>query len=274
MKTTAIVLILISLPQADPIRYSWRQAVDSGQSLESRINPPVGYTRVAVAPGSFSEWLRQIPLKPGKPDVHLYNGQLKNRQDVHVAVVDIDVGSKDLQQCADAVIRLRAEYLYSRKEFEDLHFNFTNDFQFGYDKWRQGHRVKVNGNKTNWIPPAVTRIDESYPTFKKYLDMAFSYCGTLSLAKEMKPISMSELAPGDVFIRGGSPGHAVLVLDVATNAKGEKVFLLGQSYMPAQEFHVLTNQGNERMSPWYRADPAEQVITPEWVFETKELMRF
>jgi hypothetical protein len=66
----------------------------------------------------------------------------------------------------------------------------------------QGDRVKVNGNKTSWITPTNALIDDSYPTFKKYLEMAFSYCGTLSLAKEMKAIPMSDLSPGDVFIRG------------------------------------------------------------------------
>jgi hypothetical protein len=40
--------------------------------------------------------------------VLLYNGAPKFRQDVHAAVIDIDVGTRDLQQCADATMRLRA----------------------------------------------------------------------------------------------------------------------------------------------------------------------
>ena len=104
--------------------------------------------------------------------------------------------------------------------------------------------------------------------------MAFSYCGTLSLSKEMKSIPMSELSPGDVFIKGGSPGHAVLVLDVATNNQGKKIFLLGQSYMPAQDFHVLKNPNNALLSPWYESNFQGQLVTPEWVFERGELKRF
>ena len=49
--------------------------------------------------------------------IFLYNGDLKNRQDVHQAVINIDAGGKeDLQQCADAVMRMKAEYHFSRKE--------------------------------------------------------------------------------------------------------------------------------------------------------------
>jgi hypothetical protein len=66
----------------------------------------------------------------------------------------------------------------------------------------------------------------------------------------------------------------VLVLDVATNAQGKKLFLLGQSYMPAQEFHVLKNPNNPRLSPWYEADFAGQLVTPEWIFEKSELRQF
>jgi Domain of unknown function (4846) len=38
-------------------------------------------------------------------------GDMKARQDVQYAVLDISVGNRDLQQCADAVMRIRGEYL-------------------------------------------------------------------------------------------------------------------------------------------------------------------
>lgn len=80
---------------------------------------------------------------------------------------------------------------------------------------------------------------------QQYMKQVFTYAGTLSLSKEMKSVSdVNRLEAGDVFIKGGSPGHAVIVLDVATNANGEKVFLLAQSYMPAQDIHVLVNTNN------------------------------
>jgi hypothetical protein len=79
-----------------------------------------------------------------------------------------------------------------------------------------------------------------------------------------------------VFIKGGFPGHAVLVIDMAINpATGERRFMLLQSYMPAQDMHVLKNPKAPDGSPWYPvpADKAE-LATPEWVFPAGTLRRF
>jgi hypothetical protein len=137
MKLYLCIALLISMPQDGPNTYSWKREFNPEQSLQARFDPPRGYTRVESAPATFAAWLRQLPLKPGKPDVHLFNGNLKSRQDVHVAVVDIDVGTKDLQQCADAVIRMRAVVPVFEEGFRKLHFNFTNEFRFDYEKWRR-----------------------------------------------------------------------------------------------------------------------------------------
>jgi hypothetical protein len=87
------------------------------------------------------------------------------------------------------------------------------------------------------------------------------------------PIDQIEI--GDVFVRGGSPGHAVIVVDLAADkATGKKVFLLAQSYMPAQDIHVLKNPADPKLSPWYASDFGEILETPEWTFSKGELMRF
>ena len=85
------------------------------------------------------------------------------------------------------------------------------------------------------------------------------------------------LQPGDVFIKGGSPGHAVIVVDVAIYPQtGKKVFLLTQSYMPAQQIQILVNPANRGLSPWYELSDNDEgkLYTPEWVFEKKDLKRF
>jgi Domain of unknown function (4846) len=75
-----------------------------------------------------------------------------------------------------------------------------------------------------------------------------------------------------VFIRGGFPGHAVLVVDVAENASGKRIFLLAQSYMPAQDIHILRNP-NARIDPWYHAVDRGNLVTPEWTFQYTDLKR-
>ena len=243
-----------------------------GTTIATRFTTPKGYTRIKTDKISFESYLQNFPLKPHGSKVYLYNGEEKYRQDVHSAVLDIDVGKRDLQQCADATIRLRAEYFYQLKQYNKISFNFTNGFKASYSKWRKGYRIKVKGNKVNWIKSA--QPSTSYTSFRKYLTIVFSYAGTLSLEKELTAVAIEKLQIGDLFIKGGSPGHAIIVVDMAKNDEGEKVFLLAQSYMPAQDIHILKNSNNTARSPWYSATNLGQLNTPEWSFEWGDLKRF
>lgn len=243
-----------------------------GKTLKERIKVPDGFIRVEVENESFAHFLRYLPLKQHGSKVRYYDGRIKER-DVYEAVVDIDVGKRDLQQCADAVMRLRAEYLYNRKEYDKIHFNFTNGFKAEYTKWIQGYRITVEGNKANWVK--TTGYSDDYQSFRKYLDIVFTYAGTLSLSMELVPVKISEMKIGDLFIRGGSPGHCVIVVDIAKDIKtAEKIFLLAQSYMPAQDIHILKNPVNNDLSPWYSIDFEDELQTPEWTFKKDELKRF
>lgn len=248
-------------------------AINTGTTVSTRFNTPDGFIRLPENGYSFSTFLANFPLKKPGTKVLLYNGAEKNRQDVHEAVLDIDVGTKDLQQCADAVMRLRAEYLYSVKQYDKLHFNFTNGFKAEFAKWVKGYRIKVKGNKVTWYLGA--KPSDSKEVFKAYLEMVFSYAGTLSLSKELKKKSIKDIMAGDVFLVGGSPGHAVIVIDVAMHIKGtERVFCVAQSYMPAQNIHVLKNPTNAKNSPWYNLKEGEILETPEWDFPANSLYTF
>ncbi len=250
------------------------RAAHAGHAVADRFAPPAGYALLRTTPGSFAEWLTRLPLKPGKPPVLLHDGRRKPRQDVHAAVLDIDVGDRDLQQCADAIIRLRAEYLYSMGRYSDIHFNFTSGDRADFAKWAEGYRPLVAGNHVRWSK--LTSPNRSYASFRQYLDTVFRYAGTLSLSKELVAVAdPAEISIGDVFIRGGSPGHAVIVLNVAVHDEtGERLFLPAQSYMPAQDIHVLKNPTDPSLSPWYRADFGETLATPEYSFRRDELKRF
>jgi hypothetical protein len=106
------------------------------------------------------------------------------------------------------------------------------------------------------------------------MDQVFAYAGTYSLDRELDGARIADIRPGDVFIKGGFPGHAVLVADVVENESGEKRFLLMQSYMPAQEIHVLKNPAATDGSPWYGTDFGPVLVTPEWTFSKDQLKRW
>jgi hypothetical protein len=243
-----------------------------GTSVKTRFNTPDNFTRIKTPANSFAYYLQNFPLKAYNAKVHLYNGELKYRQDIHSAVLAIDVGKRDLQQCADATMRLRAEYLYKQKQYDKIHFNFTNGFKASYAKWRLGYRIRVKGNKVTWVKSAKPSV--SYHSFRKYLTMVFSYAGTLSLSKELPAIPIKDLQIGDIFIQGGSPGHAIIVMDMAEDKTGDKLFLLAQSYMPAQEIHILKNPNNKNTSPWYSTKNLTTLKTPEWIFTKDDIKRF
>jgi hypothetical protein len=103
----------------------------------------------------------------------------------------------------------------------------------------------------------------------------FERIKVVSLSKEMKPVMIEDMEIGDVFIQGGSPGHCVIVVDMAMHAQtGEKLFLLAQSYMPAQDIHILKNPQDPQISPWYSIKFGDTLITPEWTFKRTDLKRF
>lgn len=109
--------------------------------------------------------------------VHLYDGSEKYNQSAHISVFDLPIENYDLQQCADSVIRMYAEYFYSTGQFDRIVFHYTNGFPAEYSKWRDGNRIRVEGNIVSWVASA--EYDASYECFVKYLKNVFTYAGTL-----------------------------------------------------------------------------------------------
>jgi hypothetical protein len=227
------------------------------------ISLPAGFRRVTFDATSFAAWLRKVPLKKDNT-VYLYNGQRKANQGAQFAVLNISVGHEDLQQCADAVMRLRAEYLFSIHDFKAIDFYTEQGVRLNFAMWAAERKVILVGNAEE----SRRRI-----CFDAYLRTVFRYCSTRTLHKQLlQARSFGLIQPGDVLIRAGSPGHAMLVVDVAEDNKGQRIYLLAQSYMPAQDIHIVKNPLDAAFSPWYRADTTAGLIqTPEYDFTTNEL---
>lgn len=227
-------------------------------AVVGEIPLPPGYERRTAAGNSMAQYLRNLKLRTDDNTVYLYNGQAKNIQTSQYAVLSIDAGKRDLQQCADAAMRLRAEYLFRQKQYRAIHFNFLSDGKPRY--------------YTDYA-----KGDYSYKKFRKYMNYIFAYANTASLKNEMLPVdNPADIKAGDVFIQTGNPyGHAVTVMDAAENKKSnELLILLSQSYMPAQDIHILINPENKNISPWYKVKTQGELQTPEWTFYWHELMRF
>jgi Domain of unknown function (4846) len=233
---------------------------------------PPGYHRLPADKAPFTDWLRKAPLKTDRT-VYLYNGSPKRNQDAQFAVLDVSVGHQDLQQCADAVMRLRAEFLYRTRDFINIDYYTEAGVRLNFLEWANGKRVRLNGSRLErYSLTGDHHYCDTRACFDNYLNTVFTYCGTRSLEKQLVPIPLARLAPGDVFIKGGSPGHAMLVVDAAEDNQGHRIFLLAQSYMPAQDIHIVNNPMDQSLSPWYRADATRPLVeTPEYTFTINQL---
>ncbi len=241
--------------------------------LKNRYDTPKGYERVDVEERGFGAFLRNSKLEDYGEKVKYYDGKTKDKPNVYDSVFDVDIGDRDLHQCADAVMLLRAEYLYQNGRYDEISFEFVDGFKAEYSKWRSGYRINVGQNSCSYYK--ATKPSNTYETFRHYMDLVFSYSSTLSLEKELKSVSINDMKIGDVFIKGGSPGHCVVVVDMAENKEsGEKIFMLAQSYMPAQQTQLLINPNDASLSPWYSLDFGDTLHTPEWNFTKDQLKRF
>jgi hypothetical protein len=243
-------------------------------TIKERFSSPKDFVWVESKPNSFGSFIENFELKNYGSPILKYDGTEITTQNLHEAIFDIDTGTKDLQQCADAVIRLRAEYLYKTRNFSAIKFHFTSGDLMKWEDYKNGTRAFVNGHSVSFRKAG--NIDDSYESFRKYLDLIFNYSGTISLTKETKPVlKTSDLKTGDILITPGSPGHVVFIAGVSEDENGKKIFLLAEGFTPAQSIHLLKNPFNKEISPWYDLDVnTSETKTARYLFNPTDFRRF
>ncbi|GAB5400670.1 MAG: DUF4846 domain-containing protein [Aureisphaera sp.] len=246
---------------------------EEGLTVVDRVIVPDGYTRSVYNDGTFQKYIQEYPLKEFGSEVINYDGEPYVYQAGHVGVFDLSVPANGLQQCADALIRLRSEYLWQQERKDEIGFNFTSGDYCSWQKYAEGYRPKINGNKVTFHK--IATVDSSKENFYKYLDLIFMYAGTLSLYHELPKVNtLEDIEVGDLLIYPGSPGHVILVSDMAVNEMGEKIFIFAQGNTPAQSVHILKNPNDASISPWYQISLGERLEIPTYYFDNVQLVRF
>ncbi len=283
-KTMLFICILISLfaiaYQLKPTKHIVNALVvesnlvdEDSLTIRSRVNVPKGYKRVEYAKGSFQEYLRGYKLKPFGSKIINYDNSEYYWQKGHIGILDVPVPKNGLQQCADALIRIRSEYLWGNDRKDEIGFNFTSGHYCSWLKYAEGHRPKINGNKVTFDKTASANHSKS--TFYNYLNLIYMYSGTLSLYNELPKIdSTQDLKIGDMLIKGGSPGHIVMITDEIVNEAGEKRFLLFQGNTPAQSVHLVKNLEDSTFSPWYELKMNSKIPVSNYTFGNSKFVRF
>ena len=221
-------------------------------TVDEAFPPPTGAEQVAT--DGFGAWLRDLELEDEGVPVTTYDGR---SVDHPARVVRLDLVDGDLQQCADSIIRLRSQWLMETGATVSWHA--TSGDPMPYSRYRDGETPYVVDDRIAWKRGGDGSLEG-------YLARVFIWAGTASL-EERDTVATTQVAPGNVLVQGGFPGHAVLILDVARRADTTYV-LLGEGFMPAQSFHVELGPHDG----WYRWD--EGVPDFHWPMAAEDLRAF
>ena len=200
----------------------------SGFSRVMDIPPPDGYARKNYPAGSYSDYLQNLPLKN---DMSIYQWDGKNVWGVLYnvyAVLDKPLLFRsDLEQCADFSMRLWADY---HKSHGDLNKLYLFDYH-GSKKYFSNSGKKYNA----------------------FLKWHMAYSNSYSIKKGASAVIGDILDPGDMFVQNtdGGIGHVSIVVDVAVNQEGDRVYLIGYGFIPAQEFHIEKAKSGFGENGWF-----------------------
>ncbi len=254
----------------DRSAYPWPQQEADFTPLAHRIAPPEGFDRVDTERASWAEWLRYLPVCSPGTRVRDLGGSAIVAANLHAPAAVLDMDVRKYQECADVILRLRAEYLLQSGRESEIVFRLTGPGSISWPEWKQGMRPKYDGRRLSFSRTAAPC--SSRECFDRYLHSVFEWCGTLSLAKEGRPVGEGAPRIGDFFVRGGSPGHAAVIVDLAVDGTGAYRALIAHGYMPAQSPHVLRTPGGE---DWFDLSRHTPIRLPIWgSFTWSELRRF
>lgn len=265
-----MVLSISTILQADD-QYLWLNSPVSGTLLE-RYPTPDGYSRTSVTEGSFAAFLRHLPMKPKASVLRYYSGKRVLFAPYAAGIIDLDIGKRDLQQCADTLIRLYSEYQLSKGRHQQLAFDFTSGDSYSYQDYLQGKRPLIQGRKVAWKNTQAQ--NHSRISFGKWLDIIFMYAGTASLHRDLEKVQHTDLEVGDLFISPGFPGHTVMVADIVVNTRGHKKLLLIEGFTPAMNAHVVQHVPSIIGGVWFDFESDGTLKTPVWDFSSSEIRRF
>ena len=232
-----IVFAVVILYLYGPWWFNKVQEYDCKYGSIGQIELPEGYERVPDNGTGFADYLRSLPLAATDVPVRTITGeQVDSLLPYTYRVINLRLLHR-FEQCADVCIRLRTEYLFNTRQFWRIHYDDTQYHTMRY-YWGGWRRRLLN-----------------------YLVHVYKYANTESMIHEMPKRPIHEMQCGDVFVYSAKDredveyGHAIMVADVAVHpVTGKKIFLLLQGSTPACSMHILNNNDNTAISPWFELD--------------------
>jgi hypothetical protein len=228
-----------------------QKAFSQGILIGNSIPVPHGCQRITYSNGSFSHWIQNLGLKD-PPVIRNHRGAVVRPDFYSVwGVVRMPLlFQSNLEQCADFAMRFWAEYHKTTGKLDRLYL-------FDYDGKR--NLFKLSGR-----------------SYVQFLKTAFANTNSHSLKQGCKSVDAADLMPGDLFVQNerGGVGHVSVVLDVCQTKDGNRLYLIGYSFMPAQEFHIEKARESYGIEGWFTLDGYLRYLKDFLDFGTPVLRRF
>jgi hypothetical protein len=217
-------------------RYSFCATCTTAETISRRFAPPTGFSRAAVPPGSYEEWLRSIPLLPSSSDALDWTGHVALPADMLSGVLDWRLLGR-VEQCADIALRLVAEYSRLKKEDDLIAFRSLSGQIITWSKWRHGrYAITTNGSAITYHSGAGEQ--DTPGAFDDFLRFVMTYANTASIRRDWPVADTSDLRIGDVLVQPGCPGtglgHLSIIVDKCENVSGDQIYLFIDGFTPAR----------------------------------------
>ncbi len=192
------------------------------------IKAPRGYAREDCRDNKYSSWLRSLPLKEENAIKRHDGSRVPDNYYNVFAVVDMPLlFTGNIEQCADWGFRFWSEYHRDSGMLNRLYL------------------LDYSGNKRYY-----SKSGMNYNGFLKY---SMNYANSHSIKSGCDKVFSSDIRGGDMFVQNktGGIGHVSIVMDVCGNPAGEKLYLIGYSFMPAQQFHIERADDRYGREGWF-----------------------
>jgi murein DD-endopeptidase MepM/ murein hydrolase activator NlpD len=216
------------------------------RSLSRRVPTPPSYRRITLVKNSFGDWIRHLPVRTDRTVPLTYSSQpVQGTPFASWMVVDLPLlFRQDLEQCADWALRFWHDYQKQVGYGESRWLLRYDGTRISLGEWRRTHGESASD--------------------RDFLRWSFTHANTHSQKAGLRPVTdEASLLPGDLLVQNntGGIGHTTVILDICENQHGERLYLAGFGFMPAQEFHVERAPEVHGYDGWFTAQGLETYLT-------------
>jgi hypothetical protein len=208
------------------------------RTVETAIQPPPGYVRVALAPGTLASSLRQLDLS-NQRELLAGDGKTWLCDEEKVAVTTIAPFDNTRDVGVDGMVKLWGEHLWNGPARGRISFPLDNGQVATWKDWRDGLRPRASGGR--FIFTQVTTPDGSSANFRNYLAFVAEEMGAIALRRESAIVFDDSLTAGDLLValRKNSQSAVGIILDVCRGPRGDKLYLLGTCGTPSTTLYIM-----------------------------------